>query len=281
MTRQNIFIIALFFSSALAFADMPEWIEKPYESFSKNDYIAAVGEDDTKENSQEKAVNQIESIFASTAEDFNVTVALDFPESYYDKKSKKWYCLVLLDKNKAISFYSETILQNENAINKTLSECQGKSFDEISKLKDALLLSKKNEKLNSSLLLLDARPFANLKSPQEIQTLLQSTTKKFPIFVNIQDGESIEPIVKKALLAKDYQVSDFFWSRMICAGTAEYNFSKSDSFILCEIILNLRFLDSQTGKVYIPFSVTVREGATSEEMAKTRALETLNTKIDF
>ncbi len=68
---------------------------------------------------------------------------------------------------------------------------------------------------------------------------------------------------------------------MICAGTAEYNFSKVDSFILCEITLNLRFLDSQNGKVYMPFSVSVREGADSEEMAKSRALKTLNTKIDF
>ncbi len=120
-----------------------------------------------------------------------------------------------------------------------------------------------------------------LKSPQEIQTRLQNITKKFPIFVNIQDGEFIEPIIKKALLAKDDQVSDFFLSKMICAGTAEYNFSKVDSFILCEITLNLRFLDSQNGKVYMPFSVSVREGADSEEMAKSRALKTLNTKIDF
>ncbi len=68
---------------------------------------------------------------------------------------------------------------------------------------------------------------------------------------------------------------------MICAGTAEYTFSKADSFAFYEITLNIRFLDSQTCKVYMPFSVTGREGAASEEMSKNRALESLTEKIDF
>ncbi len=247
MTKRTFFILALIFSAISVFARQPQWVSLPYSVYSAEDYIVAVGEDSVKEIAQQKAVNQIAGLFCISVEssssasvsfrensDKSVSerrslgqdillkiqvddlVAVDFPESYYDKKKERWFFLAVLDKKKACAIYAQEILQNENVINKTLSECEGKNFDEISKLQSALELSKINKKLNSRLVILESKAFSDFNSVAEIQKEIQRIAQKFPIFIDIENGKEFEPIIKSAFTEKFYQISESPSARIKC-----------------------------------------------------------------
>lgn len=177
------------------------WIDEPYKKYSHDDFFASVGESDSKEEAELKAVESLASIFGQDVESESEAeskmrqasiaelgtsyessktlnqkiqrfvnqddlIGIEIAESYYDKKRKRYYALAVMDKNVAFSIY-ETILRNNDKKARSflkLVEEDNYSLLSYSNILKAKNLSKINENYYSRVTVLNPNKAEKLKN---------------------------------------------------------------------------------------------------------------------
>lgn len=190
--KKSLILTSLMTFSLLAFAKniTPEWVNNYRTLYPDSEYIAQRGRADTEETSKTEAIAQISRYFQTTVNanlqtsmqsysngktveekievinDVDVMsqvslFAVEYTDSYYNKKEKKWYCLAYINRENAWQQYQPLVdgakaefyalCRNAEKEEDILTKCSayvkawnsGKKF--LEKLEYARLLSSKKE----------------------------------------------------------------------------------------------------------------------------------------
>lgn len=316
MKKTLTILLINFLVSGFVFAAAPKWITEPYSVYPRDKYIVAVGEGSSKLSAQNKALNEITSFFGQSVEskitasekfrnsvennssttssksfldkDLEVTVnqddllGIEYPEFYQDKKHNDWYVIGVMDIKKACDIYTNKIIQNEKTISILMDYTSKESLTYISRVKQALLIAIENEKMNTRMYLMNSNSKLNITEAVKLKTELKLTAEQLPIYVHFtNDDNTIASLYKELLKSEAFELSEDVNSKYRLEGTVEYLYSKSDDSTtsFCEARIKSQLVDTVTGDIYSPMNLTTREGAKNEELAKNRAIKTIQKKI--
>lgn len=310
-----ILLIALIYSSL--YAKSNEWIQNPYKNYDRNNFLAVVGEGKSKSLAEEDALRNIASFFSVSvksevksqknyqqkrtnensiySEEIKLSngtiivvhqdgiIAVEYPESLYDKKNNIWYVLAIMDIKKACGIYIQQIEENQKLVNSLIYNSKNETLYGFKDLRIALKVASENEKLNYRLQLLDSSKNLKITEPSFIKAKIKSLLERNPVYIEItNDDGTITSIFKNILEENFFIITENNAVPNKLKGDVCFQYTKSDdeSVIFCEVIINTELAIQNENNILYPLTLNAREGGKTEADAKVRAIKKLKSKID-
>ena len=301
---------------------MPEWVNTPASVYPSEKYITYVGYSQDRNSAEIKALQGIASVFGQSVKssalssqrmvqakqdgkiatantsgfsqdilrtvDVDCLVGVEAKEFWFDENST-WYCLAVLEKDKAAEIYADMIKKNFNTIStliKNFSDDEN-SLDGYAVLDFAEDIASENENHLKKVSVIKNELVSSLKSlcpsSKQIHAKKMEVAKNIPICVIVNNDEDgrFSAAFSEGIASVGFLGTYNSSARYILY--AEINFERSDTTdgktTRCRFNVSSYILDSETSLQIVPFSLSGREGHVDYAEAKNRAVKSVESKI--
>ncbi|MDR0644093.1 MAG: LPP20 family lipoprotein [Treponema sp.] len=303
-------------STAAKTGAKPTWIDAKDSVYNKSEHLSEIGMDARQDGADQKALAALTAVFGQSVEaqqklssayneavragkvttsestsmqesiktstQLSTLVGASIADRWYDGKSS-YYSIAVMDNAKAIQVYTSII----NGYNETIttltsiSDAEKYSFDGYARYKLASIIADGNQEYVRVLTYLGATP-PDVKKSADFLSEIKSIAARIPIFVNVSgdDSNRIKSALTKVITSQGLQGG---------TSSARYvlnvNFSLSDANFpnnpnkFARYLVEGSLIDTTNGNELLPFKLDGREGHTTIEEAKNKAIATAERKI--
>ncbi len=280
--RKKTLLIFLYFQFVFCLSAVPNWFLNLEEEYPSKDYIRAVGEGISEDAAKKMAIAEISLFFSGVIEaktyahnslvqedseyksnyliDQNITVltsseifAVQY-ESWHNRKEKKYYVCVYINKNTAFDVISQELSSFEQGLyyKAQLVKEENEDFRKMLILNNALSDENKIKELYKYLLVVDsqkAKRFEDFISLyNDSKNSLYELTLKNPVSVcSTGDySEYIKYMISKILKEKGFIISENADYKIIT--TSSFNITEQHDFFKCQPSISI-LLEGKKGMI--------------------------------
>jgi hypothetical protein len=294
----------------------PVWIDAKASVYNKSEHLSEIGIDTRQDGADQKALAALTAVFGQSVEaqqklssayneavkagkvttsesvsmqesiktsaQLSSLVGVSIADRWYDGKST-YYSIAVMDNAKAIQVYTSII----NGYNETIDvltnipTAEKYSFDGYARYKLASIIADGNQEYVRALVYLGATP-PNVKRSADFLSEIKNIAAEIPIFVNVSGDVSnrIKSALTKVITSQGLQGGTLS-SRYVL----NCNFSLSDANFpnnpnkFARYLVEGSLIDTTSGNELLPYKLDGREGHTTIEEARNKAVAAAEKKI--
>jgi hypothetical protein len=294
----------------------PAWIDAKNSVYNKSQHLSEIGLDARQDGADQKALAALTAVFGQSVEaqqklssayneavragkvttsesvsmqesirtstQLSSLVGASIADRWYDGKST-YYSIAVLDNAKAVQVYTSIINGYNETINvlTNINDDEKYSFDGYARYKLASIIADGAQEYVRVLTYLGAAPL-NVKKSADFLSEIKNITTKIPIFVNVSGDVSnrIKSALTKAITSQGLQ-----------GGGSSARYTLNCNFSLSEVsfpnnpnkfaryLIEGSLIDTVSGNELLAYKLDGREGHTTIDEARNRAVATAEKKI--
>jgi hypothetical protein len=294
----------------------PVWIDSKGSVYNKNEHLSEIGMDAQQNGADQKALAALTAVFGQSVEaqqklssayneavkagkvttsesvsmqesirtstQLSNLVGVSIADRWYDGKSI-YYSIAVMDNTKAIQVYTSIIDGYSETINilTNISDDEKYSFDGYARYKLASIIADGSQEYVRVLTYLGATP-PNVKRGADFLSEIKNIAARIPIYVNVSGDVSnrIKSALTKAITSQGLQGGGSSTRYML-----NINFSLSDVVYpnnpnkFARYLVEGSLIDTASGNELLTYKLDGREGHTTIEEARNRAVAAAERKI--
>ncbi|MDR1126830.1 MAG: LPP20 family lipoprotein [Treponema sp.] len=294
----------------------PVWIDSKGSVYNKSEHLSEIGMDARQDSADQKALAAITAVFGQsvqaqqrlssayneavkagkvttsesvsmqesirTSTQLSNLVGVSIADRWYDGKSS-YYSIAVMDNAKAIQVYTSIIDGYSETINilTNISDDEKYSFDGYARYKLASIIADGSQEYVRVLTYLGATP-PNVKRGADFLSEIKNIASRIPIYVNVSGDVSnrIRSALTKAITSQGLQGGGSSARYML-----NVNFSLSEAVFpnnpnkFARYLVEGSLIDTASGNELLAYKLDGREGHTTIEEARNRAVATAEKKI--
>lgn len=293
-------ILGGFHADIFAQAKHPIWIDMPYATYSKKEYLVAVGEGKTRLDAENVAFSNLVKVFGTTVEvdarSFtrvdkvnggtvdeifqtesrsereidvralhnieNVSIA----EFWQDSRTKQWYALAVLPKKKTAQIFAGKINALNVVIQKYLDDAEYEEdlLYKFSLIDMAAVYAQQNENLYKYYNILLPQPVDNMYNYRQIKAKADSVARGITFSINRENYNSLTKFtIEEMVSALGMRMNDLNPTYIFNEKLVYQGTDNSFGIYILNYIFNIELLDT-AGNSITTFTFKGKEGGSNE-----------------
>jgi len=297
----------------------PNWISNPYAVYPRDQYLAAVGTAADRTEAEKRAFAALAAFFGQSIR-ADLAVATMYSEAVsngiinvsentqvrdtivtaasldtligaeignvWDDGRGTIYSLAYIDRRRTAAVYTEIILMNQRNIDNLLamSSAEKNTFDGYARYKLAALIAGMNAEYSGIVTLAgDSNVSFDISNADALFLEASNIIKNISVGFNVSGDSNnrVRDAFAKVLSGEGLrtQGSNTPYVLEVNVNMSEITYP-GNTFKFCGYTIGANLIESSTGSVLLPFSVSGREGHSTYEAAKTRVLVVMERTIN-
>ncbi|GHV83105.1 hypothetical protein AGMMS50212_04450 [Spirochaetia bacterium] len=295
----------------------PNWVDKSDTVYDKNYYVSAVGMGNTRQTAEANAFGNLSGFFGQSvtneiksvetykelikngssnivagqetsqtvalSSSMNALIGAEIDNVWNDTKTRTYYAVAVMDKQKCAQLYSSLIDANLKLIDRLTSGAAKDSIDAVINYQAAAVTADANGVFATVLALLGgANRKSGLKTGADYRVEAKNLAAAIPVQVAVDkdSGGRIKSAFAGILSGSGFRTgnssSRYSLNVKVKIDPVEYPGNKNK---FSRYVIDADLKDTKTDTVLIPFNINDREGALTQSEADTRAYQGAEKKI--
>lgn len=296
----------------------PQWILNPYNQYAEADYLAALGEGDTRRDAESNAAGSISRIFQTSVQvdstaiqryneiakdggyqteserSITETVNLQSQQTLINVQygdvfiddTGRYFIIAYINRAQTAQIYNEKINKNSEAVVNFLNSSRQSSgvLKKYAYIDAAFLFSTNNELLLNQLSIISPGYKETIAMPYNHNDLLMERTKIaeqmiFSINIANDTDNKIANIITQLLSSRGFAVTDAFSPLAIAGNVLIEPVQLNNGYENVRWTLTVDMKD-ETGNILVSFNKDQRETSVSQQQAIALAFNQMESKIE-